>query len=439
MPRKIEVIHADCRDAIKKMADNSVDAGVTDPPYSLQTINKRFAKVGCDDKTWSRSGPHQRTASGFMNQKWDTGETAFDPAFWAEVLRVLKPGAHLVAFGGSRTYHRLACAIEDAGFEIRDMVQWLYGSGFPKSHDVSKRIDKAAGAKRKVVGRRTDRAATPKQDIRGGRLIGGINGAFDGSAITAPATDDARQWEGWGTALKPAQEPIVLARKPLSESTVVANVLKWGTGALNIDACRIDALDGKSVRVGHSTKKSVVHVFGPTRMHAEPDGKGRWPANVIHDGSEEVIAAFPDTHGAGVACGDKWPRGENIIYGKANEGMVGARFGDAGSTARFFYTAKAATDERVGSDHPTVKPVSLMIYLCKLIVPPGGVVLDPFAGTGTVGRACKGLGLDAILIEREAKYVADIKRKLDRPVVVPKRGPAPKYTGLLRHLDRKAK
>lgn len=264
----VRVEHGDCRDVIKTLADCSIDACVTDPPYSLQTINKRFAKVGRNDKTWSRFGPHQRTARGFMNQKWDTGETAFAPDFWVEVLRVLKPGAHLVAFGGTRTYHRLACAIEDAGFEVRDQIGWLFGSG-----------------------------------------------------------------------------------------------------------------------------------------------------------SDEVLDAFPDAPGQQRDTGPEFSRHASV-YGTFAGVSAHAARGDSGSAARFFYTAKADADDRLGSKHPTVKPVDLMAYLCRLITPPGGVVLDPFAGSGTTGMACLREGFDAILIEREDAYVADIRRRiahvsgLDAPLFV---------------------
>jgi DNA modification methylase len=303
---------------------------------------------------------------------------------WArEVFRVLKPGAHLLSFGGTRTYHRMACAIEDAGFEIRDCVQWLYGSGFPKSHDVSKGIDRAAGAVREVVGRRHDADK---------RQFGGKHPGWDRPwmhdadacerhiSVTAPATAAARQWSGFGTALKPACELIVLARKPLSEGTVAANVLRWGTGAQ-----------------GDKFKSHT---------------NGRWPANVCHDGSDEVVGAFPET-GISTGGGMKDLSKGKLFFGDTNPNITDAcGYGDYGSAARFFYTAKADSDDRLGSRHPTVKPLDLIQYLMRLVTPPGGLVLDPFAGTGTTGEAAWREGMRAVLIEREAEYQDDIRRRM---------------------------
>lgn len=543
------VEHGDCREVIRSLPDASVHACVTDPPYSLVSIQKRFSKPGSAEAQYGRDGAYKRASAGFMGKQWDTGETAFDPAFWAEVYRVLKPGAHLIAFGGTRTYHRLACAIEDAGFEIRDQIGWLYGSGFPKSHDVSKGIDKAAGAEREVVGIHYRHGG-------GDEVSGSMSGPLGTSSelpLTAPATAAAaRQWQGWGTALKPAWESIVLARKPL-EGTVAANVVKYGTGGLNIDACRIvphgegrgsvgreapterdrqhavlgvrpahgqvekqsaqgemaddmrrslpisgDERSGKSELAGRcmdgqedglsarehglpigqrqgaatnasaeglcgaqashgeavgpssptggacpssewgqrrqSARESDEHGLGGTLPRASRNGAppvgngpsepaanhhasakvtGRWPANICHDGSEEVLAAFPDV---GVSTGGQASRASG--YGEFGGGSRQTEkrdpgFGDSGSAARFFYTAKADADDRLGSKHPTVKPVDLMAYLCRLVTPPGGTVLDPFAGSGTTGMACLREGFDCILIEREAEYIADIHRRLD--------------------------
>lgn len=407
------VIHADSRDALRELADASIDAVVTDPPYALVSIVKRF---GAEDAKPVKGDVYARASAGFMGKTWDTGEVAFDPAFWREVLRVMKPGAHLVAFGGTRTFHRLAVAIEDAGFEVRDQLAWLFGSGFPKSHDVSKAMDKAAGAEREVVGRKTGRAATPVKDMRGGRVIGGENSAFDASAITAPATDAARQWEGWGTALKPAHEPICLARKPLI-GTVAANVLAHGTGALNIDASRIAAADEPVTFERSAGDRDRDQYRTGTTHNGRGSGQGRWPANVLHDGSPEVVAVFPADAGAAAPASGPRLRDENTSVARGRyAGLPADRgpsfHGDAGSAARFFYTAKADADDRLGSKHPTVKPVDLMAYLVKLITPPGGLVLDPFAGSGTTGMACMREGFPSILIEREAEYVADINRRI---------------------------
>lgn len=354
----VTVIHADSRDALKDMADASIDACVCDPPYAL--VNNSGARSPLPGQ-YTPIGKPKEPRGGFMGKKWDTGETAFDPAFWTEVLRVLKPGAHLIAFGGTRTYHRLVCAIEDAGFEIRDQLAWVFGSGFPKSHNLS------------------------------------------------------GEWQGWGSALKPAHEPIVLARKPLI-GTIAANVLAHGTGALNIDACRIEA-NGRPARVATGLGREhddAANINVGSGLAVGATDLGRWPANVIHDGSEEVLAGFPESDGQqGDVRGDEpsEPLGANT-YGQMRGRVPAAARLDSGSAARFFYTAKADADDRLGSKHPTVKPVDLMAYLVRLVTPPGGTVLDPFAGSGTTGMACMREGFRCVLIEREAEYVADIKRRL---------------------------
>lgn len=410
----VTVHHGDSRDVLKTLADASVDSVVCDPPYALVSIGKRFGAENAAPAKAGKSGAYARASAGFMGQKWDTGETAFDPAFWVEVMRVLKPGGHLIAFSGTRTYHRLACAIEDAGFEMRDMIAWLYGSGFPKSHDVSKGIDKAAGAVREVVGEK--RAGLARKARAGGDMVG--NASFEElrrADITTPATEAARLWEGWGTALKPACEPIVLARKPLA-GTVAANVLQHGTGALNIDASRIGSgeggqREGEESATRRYTEEGVTN-FAPTPGPRGGDAKGRWPANVIHDGSEEVVAAFPETASGSIAAHHvRTTSKTKDVYGQ-RAAPPEVTFGDSGSAARFFYSAKADAADRCGSKHPTVKPIDLMAYLCRLVTPKGGTVLDPFAGSGSTGMACLREGFDCILIEREAQYVADIHRRL---------------------------
>jgi site-specific DNA-methyltransferase (adenine-specific) len=348
-----------------------------------------------------------------VGKDWDNGSTAFAVDFWTEVLRVLKPGAHVVAFGGTRSYHRLACAIEDAGFEIRDQLAWVYGTGFPKSLDVSKAIDKSAGAQRKVIG---DYAVT--REFKGRDLVGDVSHVTR-VGITAPSTPAARAWSGFGTALKPAWEPICLARKPLSERTVAANVLRWGTGAINVDACRIGS-DGGTSNCG----------TGPSNCGTGPSngifgdglnggrgvavrGLGRWPANLCHDGSPEVVEAFPSPHGAGAAGYAKDREGYESSSYEITGGSV-FRIGDSGSAARFFYSAKASKTDRCDSKHPTVKPVALMRWLCRLVTPPGGLILDPFAGTGTTAEAAIRESFRAILIEREPDYCLDIARRMSR-------------------------
>lgn len=435
MSESISVIHADSREALRDIPDASVDSCVCDPPYALVSIVKRFGGAGAAPAK-DRDGLYKRASAGFMGKQWDTGDTAFDPAFWVEVLRVLKPGAHLVAFGGTRTYHRLVCAIEDAGFEIRDQLAWLFGSGFPKSHDVSKGIDRAAGYER---GAAPDVRNGPNTNpfTKGDKFSGGYRN--DAEIDSGPATEAARQWQGWGTALKPAHEPICLARKPLI-GTVASNVLTHGTGALNIDASRIatdESLNGGAYQAEPSERHDGTESWrfrngGRKPLHGDErtgaalgmyqEGKttglefkqppGRWPANVIHDGSEEVLRHFPETESGAMKRDVGAYDGESVTGFLRGRSGPDNQHGDAGSAARFFYTAKADAEDRLGSKHPTVKPVDLMAYLVKLVTPPGGLVLDPFAGSGTTGMACMREGFRAILIEREAEYVEDIKRRL---------------------------
>lgn len=354
---KVRLFSGDCREQLKLLPDNSVDSGVMDPPYALVSIGKRFGAEDAAPAKAGKTGAYKRASAGFMGKKWDTGETAFAAEFWTEVLRVLKPGAHLAAFSGTRTYHRMACAIEDAGFEIRDQLAWTYGSGFPKSHN------------------------------------------------------QKGEWEGWGTALKPAWEPICLARKPIT-GTVAGNLADWGVGALNIDGCRVGNEGGARSNGGDERTESQPGAIGAYGTSPLVPGLGRWPANIIHDGSEEVLAAFPETHSAG-AAGYSKTRGH---YDASNMHVTGGslfRIGDAGgSAARFFYTAKADGNDRLGSKHPTVKPLDLMQWLCRLITPPGGTVLDCFAGTGTTGEAAWREGFNAILMEREPEYLADIRKRM---------------------------
>lgn len=382
------------------MPDNSVDSVVTDPPYALVSIVKRFANSPRSERTENTENPYGRTGRGFMGQRWDTGATAHAVEFWAEVLRVLKPGGHLVAFAGTRTYHRLAVAVEDAGFEIRDMVSWAYGSGFPKSHNVSKGIDRELGAERRVVaqGKPVRRMILGADQNKGGWEK--TNGREFVPTETAAGSAEAAEWEGWGTALKPAVEPICLARKPLSEKTVAANVLKWGTGAINIDGCRVGDFGGTR-KANPDPDSKTVNAFGNglNGGGVAPIDAGRFPANVVHDGSAEILDAFPDLHGAG----------QDLGAGGARE--MG-RFGDAGNAARFFYTAKADAHDRAGSKHPTVKPVDLMQWLVRLVTPKGGLVLDPFAGTGTTAEAAFREGMRCALVEREAEYQDCIRRRM---------------------------
>lgn len=404
---KARVLHGDCLRTMRLMRARGVqvDSIVTDPPYHLQSIVKRFSNSGRTDSTWSRSGLHQRTARGFMGRAWDGGDIAMNPETWALAYDALKPGGHMLVFGGTRTFHRVAVAIEDAGFEIRDTVMWLYGSGFPKSQNVGKHIDKMAGAEREVLGVERRKSA-PSGIVSAGRESVEIE-----RDITAPATDAARQWEGWGTALKPAWEPIIVARKPLSEKSVAANVLAHGTGALNIKGCRVESAgDHKRGFIGARPEREIYGYRPRLEEGFQPtNAEGRWPANLVHDGSDEVVEAFPDADGAA-------SNGRRGVKGLYNDGIGAAdqmpSFDDTGSAARFFYSAKADAADRCGSKHPTVKPVDLIAYLCRLVTPQRGLVLDPFAGSGTTGMACLREGFRCVLIEREAEYAADIRRRL---------------------------
>jgi hypothetical protein len=319
----------------------------------------------------------------------DTGAVAFSPATWAAVLRVAKPGAHLLAFGGTRTFHRLACAIEKAGWEIRDCLSWLYGQGFPKSLDVSKAIDKALGAEREKVRIPADRVRNPKS-INGGHGIDGGDRPWMRKAVKrgyhevdghTPATELARRWRGWGTALKPAWEPIILARKPLL-GTVVANVQLFRTGALNIDATRVGAGAKKCDKPCGGTR-ATDNSAAPLLVD---NPLGRWPANVALD--EDAARMLNEQSG-------------NVTAG----------------VSRFFYIAKASNadrDRNLGNTHPTVKPTKLMAWLVKLVTPRGGIVLDPFSGSGTTGVAAIGEGCDFVGIELCSEYAAIARARLNK-------------------------
>jgi DNA modification methylase len=395
----VTLLKGDCLELLPTLEESSIDSCVTDPPYHLTSIVKRFGKPNSAECQHGTDGAYARASKGFMGKQWDGGDIAFRPEVWAEVLRVLKPGAHLLAFSGTRTYHRMACAIEDAGFEIRDQIGWCYGSGFPKNHDVSKGIDRMAGAERELVGAVTDR-----------RGDGTVYAVGHSGRITSneAITESAIQWQGWGTALKPAWEPIVLARKPLSESSIAANVLRHGTGGINVDGCRVATDELKSGTYERKHTDSIYNdkTSGLTKAFEYDGSKGRWPANFIHDGSEEVVEGFPKNSGAN--------GGEGSFQQHAwmNSDISQNIERDKGSAARFFYTAKADSDDRLGSKHPTVKPIDLIQYLVRLITPRGGTILDPFAGTGTLGEAAFREGFTAVLIEREPEYQADIERRM---------------------------
>jgi DNA modification methylase len=447
----ITIYHGDCREILPSI---KADAVVTDPPYGL----------------------------AFMGKRWDYDVPSVE--IWAECLRVLKPGGHLLAFAGTRTQHRMAVRIEDAGFEIRDMIAWVYGSGFPKSLDVSKAIDKTAprrgqfdafaehfdamwrisGLKRsefvpyfphyknaasvmaQLSNWKLAKNVPTKQDFLILQELLGLSDEFavlidrveaerevvgvqknamsgwnmDGTTkfadrdITAPATEAARQWQGWGTALKPALEPITVARKPL-EGTVAENVLKHGVGGINVDGCRVGHDEPIKPMKAQDGGNKVYGQSGRYEETTELKANGRWPANLIHDGSDEVVGLFPDCK---PATGRTKRSDRCFAPGTGYQGgsaslEVDAVYSDTGSAARFFYTAKCSKKDRSdGNTHPTVKPTDLMRYLCRLVTPPGGVVLDPFMGSGSTGKAAMLDGFEFIGIEREAEYVEIAKARI---------------------------
>ena len=482
--QRYRLIQGDCIEKLREIPDNSIDAIVTDPPYGLEFMGKDW------DAPWKAGQPSREfndiekgTLGGFTAlpnhnrvnnlkcencNKWKFSSNPckcenpnFPPAKlmamqgfqdwceqWAkECLRVLKPGGHLLSFGGSRTYHRMACAIEDAGFEVRDQMMWVYGSGFPKSHNIAKALDKEAGVEPEVVGRNPNsREDSKKEDnLYDAGTVGKT------AYLTKPTSDLAKKWDGWGTALKPSHEPIVVARKPM-DGTVAQNIIKWGIGGLNIDGCRVPA-DGENfdnVKGRQITKLNKQRTDGETndeqkaRAEDSPEQQaalaklkelGRWPANLVHDGSQQVLDLFPN-----VKTGSIKPyvsqgiTGYDGGWGRVRDFVQQA---SDGSAARFFYCAKASKADRNDgcehleakpfqtsqpygegaearadgnsagnpNNHPTVKPTELMRYLVRLVTPVGGTVLDPFNGSGSTGRAAMLEGCNYIGIEMDPEYV----------------------------------
>jgi len=403
----IQLKLGNCLDVLKTLPDNSVDSIVTDPPYGLSAARN--------------SGKSSK--GGFMGKKWDYDVPSKE--IWIECLRVLKHGGHLLAFGGTRTYHRLVVQIEDAGFEIRDQIQWLYGTGFPKSHNISKAIDKSAGVEREVVGRNPN--SREKCDKSNTLYESGTVGKTD--YITKPATLEAKKWDGWGTALKPANEPICLARKPLKEKTIAANVIEHGTGALNIDGCRIETdeklVAGGPLRTnsGDERNGAALGMFQDgTPNTYKQNQSGRFPANVILDEEAGVILdKQAPTVGNMMNVNRKTTTtggtGNSWTTSSKNEGDSNGFYDGLGGASRFFYCAKASKSERntglEQNNHPTVKPVKLMRYLCRLITPPNGTVLDPFMGSGTTGIGAMLERFDFIGIEMEEEYLKIAEARIE--------------------------
>ncbi|WP_287310880.1 DNA methyltransferase [Mesorhizobium sp.] len=444
---RVSLLSGDCRERLKSLPDNSVDAVVTDPPYALESIRNRFGGENAVPAQHGKDGAFARLGRGFMGKQWDTGEVAFDPEFWRDVLRVLKPGGFLVAFSGTRTYHHMTSAIDAAGFEVRDsmlqmmasdtavirfletlsaqqveaffrcleestfggMLAWCYGTGMPHGLNVSKAIDKHLGAERE------------KKPVSGApayqRSVGNTRPWMDDPDHMVdgdlPVTPEAAEWQGWNTNLKPAWEPICMARKPL-DGTVAENILAHGTGGINVGACKIDAekvtgWSGNAAGGGTWTDENS----GLCKDGEARPSEGRYPANIITDGSAEVAAAFPTASGAqGRVTGREPSASTKNTHGKYDARAKSEPRDDSGSAVRFFYSGKADGDDRLGSLHPTVKPVDVMRWLVRLVCRKGGTVLDPFAGTGTTGEAAFWEGCNAILIEREEEYQRDIAKRM---------------------------
>jgi site-specific DNA-methyltransferase (adenine-specific) len=393
-------------DVLPTIADNSIDSIVTDPPYEL----------------------------GFMGKKWDSSGIAYSVELWQQCLRVLKPGGHLLSFGGTRTYHRVAVAIEDAGFELRDSIAWLYGSGFPKSLDVSKAIDKAAGAEREVVGLKPDwvkfrlpeiervkngEASTMNQrnqnlspEFYKTQASAGYNNPEQGAQITAPSTPEAQQWQGWGTALKPAFEPVIVARKPI-EGTVANNVLKWGTGGLNIDGSRI----GTETISTHNAPKGSFAGGEPDRgsdTSSYKEHTGRWPANIILDPhTAELLDEQSDEASRFFYVAKASKRDRNEGLDELDDAVAGSYSGNVANDGNKIGAQPDKPNQPAKNFHPTVKPTSLMEYLIKLVTPPNGTVLDPFSGSGSTGKAAILQGFDFIGIEMTEEYLPIIQGRLE--------------------------
>lgn len=335
------ILVGDMRERLHEMPEASVDSCVTDPPYHLTSIVKRFGTEDAAPAKSGKTGVYARSSKGFMGKTWDGGDIAFQPETWAAVLRVLKPGAHLLAFAAAKNAHRMFCAVEDAGFEIRDCIMWLYGSGFPKSHNL------------------------------------------DG------------EWKGWGSALKPAYEPILVARKPL-EGTIAHNVEKYGVGAINIDECRVEDGTETGAEKPHYEANYGNAVFGKGMGGGDWENtKGRWPANVIHDGLDQEWARF--FYCAKASKSDRNEGTDDLP--KKQGGMVS-------DTSGHLARRDGYEPPKVGNHHPTVKPTDLMRYLCRLVTPPGGLVLDPFAGSGSTGKAAALEGFRFVGVELDPDYAA---------------------------------
>ena len=450
------LLNGDCIQEMQKLIDDGVqvDSVVTDPPYHLTSITQRYGKEGsasCTDK----DGLYTRVNTGFMGKKWDGGDIAFRKETWELCFKLLKPGGHLLAFSGSRTYHRMAVAVEDAGFEIRDQIMWIYGSGFPKSMNIGKNIDKI----HRGVRHGTKDSSSEMHGVKREKIEGNTRNDIDTFYRTTKTkeydfvTEDGRNWDGWGTHLKPAHEPIVMARKPISENSVADNVLKHGTGGINIDGCRTENSDAKYPDTnpdfrdqGKQSKENIgidKLSFGQTQNvkrkkvvrksrsedgvwtdnnsgmkqednhYADADPRGRFPANVIHDGLEESWARY-------FYCAKTSKSERNQGLDNFDTKRVGMSNG-AQSKGDGYDKGQGIGLNRVierKNTHPTVKPLKLMKYLCRLVTPKDGTVLDPFMGSGSTGMAAKDESFDFIGIEKEKEYydIANSRIKVISPL-----------------------
>lgn len=425
------ILIGDCLDRMREIPDGSIDAIVTDPPYGLAFMGAKWDSFGGStgnqttaerQEEGKRYADENKGAPRYANshgKRVTKGEMvnfqeSMTPVF-EEALRVAKCGAHLLCFGGTRTFHRMACAIEDAGWEIRDTIMWVYGSGFPKSMDVGKAIDKALGAKRETIGVKGKSGS--KRNCMAGDFAGGEY------MTTEPATEQAREWDGWGTCLKPAWEPIIVARKPL-DGTVAHNVMTYGTGAINIDGCRVGTETMVNRPAGNKVGGNSLNMskYGMPQDAEPTTATGRFPANLVHDGSDEVLSCFPYSKGQQTRVIGTEPSrtGDNGIYGHYGWRNEFIPRDNGGSAARFFYCAKASKRDRgEGNDHPTVKPTALMQWLVRLVCPQCGLVMDPFCGSGSTGVACVREGMRFLGIEKDPHYaeIAD-HRISDEPYTV---------------------
>lgn len=485
MTKPYILLNDDCLNALKKIPDSSIEAVCTDPPYGLSK-QPDIAEVM---QHWLNDKTYEHKSTGFMGKSWDSFVPG--PEYWREVYRVLKPGGHAAIFAGSRTQDLMSIALRFAGFEIRETIMWAYSQGFPKSHSVDKAIDKMGGKQIPdgfaswLKSERESKGISAKdlcemgkfyKNVNHGGLISnwesglgspsakqfnllcdllelpfekreeverqilgwrkvmpGVAFSSEGPSelpITAPATDQAKQWQGWGTALKPCYEPIILVRKPL-EGTVAQNVLKWGCGGINIDECRVELANeadkaqfefnhavGTRIPEEYADKKLGLHDGGWMQQVGEKEmPTGRWPGNLAHDGSDEVVEMFPESKGQSGYVNDSKRSTKNCYGDPADNGKQYEPRGDSGSAARFFYSSKATKKDRgEGNTHPTVKPVKLMEWLVKMVTPKNGKCLDPFMGSGSTGVACMNTNRKFIGIEMDSEYFQIAKRRIEEVV-----------------------